>query len=89
MKQIIIILCCIWAQSQIVAQDMETIIQIGLKNNPEIEKFRLQHEISAEKVNEVNSIPNTEFSYGYFVSGPETRTGTQKMKFSLKQMIPW
>ncbi len=89
MKQIIIILCCIWAQSHMVAQDLETLIQIGLENNPEIEKFRLRHEISTEKVNEVNSIPNTEFSYGYFVSGPETRTGTQKMKFSLKQMIPW
>jgi cobalt-zinc-cadmium efflux system outer membrane protein len=89
MKLIVIILCCIWTQSHMVAQDLETLIQIGLENNPEIEKFRLQHEISAEKVNEVNSTPNTEFSYGYFVSEPETRTGTQKMKFSLKQMIPW
>ena len=49
----------------------------------------MQYEIASEKVNEVNTIPNTEFSYGYFVSEPETRTGAQKMKFSLKQMIPW
>ncbi len=89
MKQIIIILFFIGIQIQALGQDLETLINIGLENNPEIKTFHLQHEIAVEKINEVNTIPNTEISYGYFVSEPETRTGAQKMKFSLKQMIPW
>ena len=53
------------------------------------QKFELQYSIVSEKVNEVNTIPNTEFGVGYFVSEPETRTGAQRFKVSAKQMIPW
>ncbi|MCA0931719.1 TolC family protein [Lutimonas saemankumensis] len=89
MKRIITIVYCLTISMQLSGQDLESLIGIGLENNPEIKKFEARYEITAEKVNEVNSIPNTEFSYGYFVSEPETRTGAQKMKFSLKQMLPW
>lgn len=89
MKRIIVIICCLSISMQLSGQDLESLITIGLENNPEIKKYEARYEISAEKINEVNSIPNTEFSYGYFVSEPETRTGAQKMKFSLKQMLPW
>ena len=71
------------------AQEMETLIEEALSNNPEIQKFELQHEIVSEKVNEVNSIPDTEIGFGYFVSEPETRTGAQRFKVSARQMIPW
>ncbi|WP_179315228.1 TolC family protein [Winogradskyella undariae] len=70
-------------------QELETYINIALKNNPEIQKFELQYSIASEKVNEVNTLPNTEFSAGYFVLEPETRTGTQRFKVSAKQMLPW
>lgn len=89
MKNLLWILCILMVQHGLSAQDLETLINLGLENNPEIKKYNLQYEIANEKVNEVNTIPNTEISYGYFVSEPETRTGAQKMKFSLKQMIPW
>ena len=71
------------------AQQLETFIEEALTNNPEIQKFELQYSIAAEKVNEVNTIPNTEFGVGYFVSEPETRTGAQRFKVSTKQMLPW
>ncbi|WP_282072680.1 TolC family protein [Polaribacter atrinae] len=71
------------------AQELETYINIALENNPEIQKFELQYRIASEKVNEVNTLPNTEFSAGYFVLEPETRTGTQRFKISAKQMLPW
>ncbi|RPD97660.1 TolC family protein [Aureibaculum marinum] len=71
------------------AQQLETLIEKALKNSPEIQKFELQYSIVSEKVNEVNTIPNTEFGVGYFVSEPETRTGAQRFKVSAKQMIPW
>ncbi|WP_369993049.1 TolC family protein [Winogradskyella sp.] len=71
------------------AQQLETLIDEALENNPEIQKFELQYKRVSEKVNEVNTIPNTEFGVGYFVSEPETRTGAQRFKVSVKQMLPW
>ena len=71
------------------AQQLETLIEEALVNSPEIKKFELQYNMASEKVNEVNTIPNTEFGIGYFVSEPETRTGAQRFKLSAKQMIPW
>lgn len=71
------------------AQKLETLIEEALANNPEIQKFELQYQITSEKINEVNTIPNTEIGVGYFVSEPETRTGAQRAKVSVKQMLPW
>ncbi|WP_339661734.1 TolC family protein [uncultured Polaribacter sp.] len=71
------------------AQELQTLLNEALKNNPEIKKFELQYNIASEKVNEVNVLPNTEFSLGYFVSEPETRTGAQRFRVSAKQMLPW
>lgn len=71
------------------AQQLETLIDEALANNPEIQKFEWQYKRASEKVKEVNTIPNTEFGVGYFVSEPETRTGAQRYKVSVKQMLPW
>jgi outer membrane protein TolC len=71
------------------SQQLEVLIDEALTNNPEIQKFELQYKRASEKVNEVNTIPNTEFGVGYFVSEPETRTGAQRFKVSAKQMLPW
>ncbi|WP_299622893.1 TolC family protein [uncultured Tenacibaculum sp.] len=71
------------------AQELQSYIQEAESNNPEIQKFELQYKRVSEKVNEVNTIPNTEFGVGYFVSEPETRTGAQRFKVSAKQMLPW
>ncbi|WP_282055745.1 TolC family protein [Maribacter luteus] len=71
------------------SQELETLIDVGLNNNPEIQKFEFQYKRASEKVNGVNTIPNTEFGVGYFASEPETRTGAQRFKVSAKQMLPW
>lgn len=70
------------------AQQLETLIDEGLANNPEIEMFNLKHQVAKEKVNEVKTLPNTQIGVGYFVSEPETRTGAQRFKISAKQMLP-
>lgn len=70
------------------AQQLETLIEEGLANNPEIQIFDLKHQVAKEKVNEVNTLPNTQIGIGYFVSEPETRTGAQRFKVSAKQMLP-
>lgn len=71
------------------SQELQSYIKEAIKNSPEIQKFELQYGIASEKVNEVNTLPNTEFGAGYFVSEPETRTGAQRFKLSVKQMLPW
>ena len=71
------------------AQQLETYIDEALANSPEIQKFELQYSIASEKINEADTMPNTEFGVGYFVSEPETRTGAQRFKVSIKQMLPW
>nr|WP_321221996.1 TolC family protein [uncultured Psychroserpens sp.] len=89
MKRIIYTLIGLLTFSVSNAQELETLINEALNNNPEIQKFEFQYSIASEKVNEVNTIPNTEFGVGYFVSEPETRTGAQRFKVSAKQMLPW
>lgn len=70
------------------AQQLDSLIEEALQNNPKIQKFELRYKIASEKINEVNTIPNTEFGVGFFVSEPETRTGAQRFKVSAKQMLP-
>jgi len=71
------------------AQQLQSYIQEAQINNPEIKACNLRYNIAEEKVNEANWMPNTEFSAGYFVSEPETRTGAQRARFSARQMLPW
>ncbi|SHJ13363.1 TolC family protein [Algibacter luteus] len=85
----VFVLCSLCFVFSAQSQELETLIDVALNNNPEIQKFKLQYKRISEKVNEVNIIPNTEFGVGYFVSEPETRTGAQRFKVSAKQMLPW
>lgn len=70
------------------AQQFDTLIDEALTNNPEIQTFELKYQVAKEKVNEANTLPNTQLGVGYFVSEPETRTGAQRFKISAKQMLP-
>ena len=72
-----------------IGQDLNTYIAEALENNPAIHVVALKNEKEKEKVNEASTFPNTQFGAGYFVSEPETRTGTQTFRLSAKQMFPW
>jgi cobalt-zinc-cadmium efflux system outer membrane protein len=89
MKKYLYILIGIFSIASVNGQELESLIQQAELNNPEIQAFELRYNIASERVNEVNTLPNTEVSAGLFVSEPETRTGAQKARFSAKQMIPW
>lgn len=71
------------------AQTLELYLQEAEQNNPLIQALELRYNIAKEKVDEVNTLPNTTLGAGYFVSEPETRTGPQRAKFSISQMLPW
>nr|WP_293304434.1 TolC family protein [Allomuricauda sp.] len=71
------------------AQTLELYLQEAEQNNPLIQALELRYNIAKEKVSEVNTLPNTTIGAGYFVSEPETRTGPQRARFSVSQMLPW
>ena len=71
------------------AQSVEDYLREAELNSPKIQALELRYNIAKEKVNEVNTLPNTTIGAGYFVSEPETRTGAQRAKFSVSQMLPW
>lgn len=70
-------------------QELGVLINEALENNPEIQKFDFQHKIASEKVNEVNSIPNTEFNFGFMAVSPEMNMPMERFRVSVMQMLPW
>lgn len=85
----VLVVLSLFLAQDVVAQQLESYIREAEANNPEVQSYLLQYDLASEKVNEMNALPDTEFSAGYFVSEPETRTGAQRARFSVKQMIPW
>ncbi len=70
-------------------QTLQSYLEEAEANNPEIQAFELKYNISREKSQQADALPNMEVSAGVFVSEPETRTGAQKARFSVRQMLPW
>ena len=89
MKNIKLIICLLFVSALAKAQQLQSFIQEAESNSPEIQLYNLRHNIAEEKVNEADWIPNTLISAGYFVSETETRTGAQRARFSVSQMLPW
>lgn len=89
MRNIILIGFAFFAFAKVNAQDLQSLIQEAISNNPQIQKFDLQHKIALEKVNEANSLPNTEFNAGYMAIAPEMEMPMQRFSVSVMQMLPW
>lgn len=88
-KKVVLFLVSIIFALKMQGQNLQEYINIALENNPEVQQFDTKYKRISEKKEEVNTFPNTEFGAGYFVSTPETRTGPQQFKLSVKQMIPF
>ena len=71
------------------AQTLSNYINEAINKHPEIKAKEIEQATLQEKINEVNTLPNTELGFGYLIHGPETKTGNQKFKISAKQMFPW
>lgn len=71
------------------AQELESLIQVALSNNPEIQKFDFQYQIASEKVNEVSGLPNTNFNFGIMAIAPEMEMPMERFRVSVMQMLPW
>lgn len=71
------------------AQSLQELLRQAEAGNPKIQAYQLRYAVAGEKAGEASSLPDTEFGAGLFVSEPETRTGAQKARFSVRQMLPW
>lgn len=69
-------------------QQLETYIEVAIQNNPNIQAVEKQHAIATEKISEVNTLPNTEFSAGYMF-GKEEMPMMWQGELSVMQMLPW
>ncbi|MEJ2585527.1 MAG: TolC family protein, partial [Robiginitalea sp.] len=83
------LICFLLCFGVVNAQDLPSYIREAQEQNPEIQAFGLRYQQAEEKVREADRIPETQITAGVFVSEPETRTGAQKARFSVKQMLPW
>lgn len=89
MRKVLFIIIGLLCVTMVKAQYLESYLEEAEANNPEVQAFELRYNIAKEKVVQADALPNTEVSAGIFVSEPETRTGAQKARFSIKQMLPW
>ena len=89
MRNLKIYIIALMVSSFSYGQTLESLIAEGLKNSPEIQERQSNFKGIQERKNEVNTLPNTNFGLGYFLSEPETRTGAQRLKLSVSQMMPW
>lgn len=95
MKQItahiktVLILCSLGFVLSVQSQDLQSLIDEAMTNNPEIQKFDFQYQIANEKVNEANSLPNTEFNAGVMAIAPEMDMPMERFRVSVMQMLPW
>ncbi|MFL0354346.1 TolC family protein [Xanthomarina sp. GH4-25] len=87
-KRILFLVSLFFALS-VQSQELETLINEALANNPEIQKIDFQYQIASEKVNEVNNIPNTEFNFGVMAIAPEMDMPMERFRVSVMQMLPW
>ncbi len=89
MRNIILIVLVFFAFVEVNAQDLENLIEEAIANSPEIQKFDLQYQVASEKVNEANTLPNTEFNVGVMAIAPEMDMPMERFKVSVMQMLPW
>ena len=85
----IILLTLLFAVCDLSAQSLTDYYGVAAENNPELKAKYKEFEASLQKLPQVSSLPDPNFSLGYFISPVETRVGPQNMKLSLTQMFPW
>lgn len=88
-KQNMLVILLLSVSSFLNAQSLDDYLKNAAENNPGIKARYAEFEASLQKVAQVNSLPNPQLSFGYFISPVETRVGPQRAKFSLSQMFPW
>ena len=89
MKKTIFSLTALLLSTELQAQSLEHYLSLALSNNPQLQALNMRYKIAEEKINQAAAVPKATLGAGYFASEPETRTGPQRFKLSVSQMLPW
>lgn len=76
-------------QSDSTHSDIDRYLKQAAHNNPELKAHFRQYLSALQQVPQVNTLPDPELSFGYFINPIETRVGPQQVRFGLTQMFPW
>jgi len=71
------------------SQSLDSLLQLSVKNNPELKALHLEYEAELDKVDQVSQLNNPEIGIGVPILRPETRLGPQVLMISASQMFPW
>jgi len=71
------------------SQSLDSLLQLSVKNNPELKALHLEYEAELSKVDQVSQLKNPEIGIGVPILRPETRLGPQVVMISASQMFPW
>ena len=85
----IIIIALVLTPAISYAQTLEDYFAEVAEQNPGLKARYLEFEAALQKIDQVNALPDINFSFGYFISPVETRVGPQRARFSLSQTFPW
>lgn len=64
-------------------------LKTAAHNNPELLSAFERWRAALEVILEVDTLPDPQFSFSYFIVPIETRTGPQRALFALEQTFPW
>ncbi len=68
---------------------LDEYLRIAADNNPGLKAKFNDYMAAMEKVPQVETLPDPQFAFGYFINPVETRVGPQRANFGLKQAFPW
>lgn len=71
------------------ANDLRSLVDYALENNPEINAAIQTHRAALERVPQVTALPDPRLSYRYFFEEVETRVGPQEHAIGISQTLPW
>ncbi len=70
-------------------ESLDTYLKIAANNNPGLKAKFNNYMAAMEKVPQAGTLPDPQFTFGYFINPVETRLGPQRATFGLKQAFPW
>jgi cobalt-zinc-cadmium efflux system outer membrane protein len=70
-------------------QELENYLLTAAENNPGLQAKFNEYMAALEVAPQVNTLPDPQVAFAYFISPVETRVGPQQFKFSASQMFPW
>lgn len=85
----LILLLTISVRAQQLPDSLLSYLEIAAKNNPDLNRKFYEYQAALQKVPQVGSLPDPEFSAGFFLKPMELVNGKQVADLRLMQMFPW